>query len=62
MYLYGNEVWTRFLTYQGIVVPALYGLYLNQVEVYRGRARLWQELLNIQSPTDVLQLIGPQIL
>ena len=32
------------------------------VEVYRGRARLWQELLNIQSPSDVMQLIGPQIL
>ena len=35
---------------------------LNQVEVYRARARLWQELLNLQSPTDVLQLIGPQVL
>lgn len=30
--------------------------------MYRSRARLWQELLNIQSPTDVLQLLGPQIL
>lgn len=35
---------------------------MNMVEVYRGRARLWQELLNIQSPADVMQLIGPQIL
>jgi len=62
MYLYGNDVWTRYMTYQGISQPANYGLYMNQVEVYRGRARLWQELLNIQSPTDVMQLIGPQIL
>jgi processing peptidase subunit beta len=62
MYLYGNEVWNRYMTYQGISQPANYGLYMNQVEVYRARARLWQELLNIQSPTDVLQLIGPQIL
>jgi processing peptidase subunit beta len=61
-YLYGNEVWARTMTYQGIVIPANYGKYMNQVEVFRGRARLWQELLNIQSPTDVLQLIGPQIL
>lgn len=62
MYLYGNEVWARNMTYLGISQPANYGLYLNQVEVFRGRARIWQELLNIQSPTDVLQLIGPQIL
>lgn len=61
-YLYGNEVWARYMTYQGISLPANYGLYLNQVEVFRARARLWQELLNIQSPTDVIQLIGPQIL
>ena len=61
-YLYGNEVWARTMAYQGMVVPANYGIYMNQVEVFRGRARLWQELLNIQSPTDVLQLIGPQIL
>jgi processing peptidase subunit beta len=61
-YLYGNEVWARTMTYQGIVIPANYGIYMNQVEVFRGRARLWQELLNIQSPSDVLQLIGPQIL
>jgi len=46
----------------GMAIPSNYGLYLNQVEVFRGRARLWQELLNIQSPSDVLQLIGPQIL
>jgi processing peptidase subunit beta len=61
-YFYGNEVWNRYMTYQGISQPANYGLYMNQVEVFRGRARLWQELLNIQSPSDVLQLIGPQIL
>merc|ERR1711976_576790 len=62
MYLYGNDVWSKFMAHQGIAIPALYGIYMNQVEVYRGRARLWQELLNIQSPSDVMQLIGPQIL
>lgn len=62
MYIYGNEVFSRNMCYYGISMPANYGLYLNQVEVFRGRAKLWQELLNIQSPSDVLQLIGPQIL
>jgi processing peptidase subunit beta len=61
-YFFGNEVWVRYMAYQGLSMPANYGLYMNQVEVFRGRARIWQELLNIQSPTDVLQLIGPQIL
>jgi len=61
-YMYGNEVFSRYMAYTGIFVPAQYGTNINIVEVYRARARLWQELLNIQSPADVLQLIGPQIL
>lgn len=61
-YVYGNEVFLRPMTYFGLSIPAGFGLYLNQVEVFRARARLWQELLNIQSPADVLQLIGPQVL
>jgi processing peptidase subunit beta len=61
-YVYGNEVFIRYMTHMGCSIPANYGQYMNQVEVFRARARLWQELLNIQSPTDVLQLIGPQVL
>lgn len=60
-FFHGNECWTRQMTYAGIFVPASYGHYVNQVEVYRARARLYHELLNIQSPSDVLQFIGPQI-
>jgi len=62
MYFFGNEVFTRTMTYYGILMPALFGVYMNQVEVYRGRAKLYQELLSIQSPSDVLQLIGPQMI
>jgi processing peptidase subunit beta len=61
-YIYGNQVFQRYMAYFGISHAPGFGIYLNQVEVYRARARLWQELLNIQSPTDVLQVIGPQIL
>jgi processing peptidase subunit beta len=60
-FLYGNEVFVRQMTYTGIFIPASYGHYINQVEVYRARAKLYNELLNIQSPADVLQFIGPQI-
>jgi len=61
-FVYGNEVYAKMMAYTGCFIPASYGTYLNQVEVYRGRARFWQELLNIQSPQDIMQLIGPQIL
>lgn len=60
-FLHGNECWTKQMTYAGIFLPASYGHNLNTVEFYRAKARLNQELLNIQSPTDVLQMIGPQI-
>jgi processing peptidase subunit beta len=60
-FLHGNECWTRQMTYTGIFIPASYGYFMNQVEVYRARAKLYQELLSIQSPADVLQFIGPQI-
>ena len=32
------------------------------VALYERTGVFWQELLNIQSPTDIMQLIGPQIL
>lgn len=60
-FLYGNECWSRAMTYAGIFIPSSYGTYVNQVEIYRARARLYHELLNIQTPGDVLQFIGPQI-
>ena len=60
-FIHGNECWTRQMTYAGIFIPASYGIYVNQVEIYRARAKLYHELLSIQSPSDVLQFIGPQI-
>ncbi len=60
-FLQGNEVYTRQMTYTGLFIPPSYGVFVNQVEIYRARARLFHELLNIQSPADVLQFIGPQI-
>jgi len=60
-FIHGNEAFTRYMTYTGLFIPPSYGMYVNQVEVYRARARLYHELLSIQSPSDVLQFIGPQI-
>lgn len=61
-FFYGNEVYVRQMAYTGIFIPACYGLFVNQVEIYRARAKLYNELLSIQTPSDVLQFIGPQIL
>jgi mitochondrial-processing peptidase subunit beta len=44
-FFHGNEVWTRMMTYSGIFIPASYGNYINQVEVYRARARLYNHHL-----------------
>jgi hypothetical protein len=60
-FFHGNECWVRQMTYTGIFIPAAYGQYINIVELYRARARLYHELLNIQNPAEVLQFIGPQI-
>ena len=49
------------MAYTGLFLPPSYGKYVNVVELYRARARLYQELLSIQTPADVLQFIGPQI-
>jgi processing peptidase subunit beta len=45
-----------------MAVNTIYGHYMNEVEVFRARNRLYHELMNIQTVSDVLQSIGPQIL
>ena len=45
-YFFGNEVFTRQMNYCGVCLPTIYGHYLNEVEVIRGRNHLWNSLLN----------------
>lgn len=61
-YFYGNEVFTRQMNYCGVCLPTTYSHYLNDVEVYRGRNHLFNTLLNRESPAQIAQEIGPQIL
>lgn len=61
-YFFGNEVFTRQMNYCGVGLPTIYAHYLNDVEVIRARNKLYNELMGIQSCTDVLQQIGPQML
>lgn len=50
------------MNYCGVCLPTIYGHYLNDVEVFRGKNKLYNELMAIESATDVLQQIGPQML
>ena len=61
-YLFGNEVFTRAMNLVGLHIPCTYATFTNEVEVYRARNKLYDELLCIQSPQEVIQQIGPQIL
>jgi processing peptidase subunit beta len=61
-YFFGNEVFTRQMNYCGVCLPTIYSHYLNDVEVYRGRNHLFNTLLNRESPSQIAQEIGPQIL
>ncbi len=61
-WLFGNEIFTRQMNWCGVAVPTFYSDYINEVEVVRARNVLWNELMSIQSASDVMQQIGPQML
>jgi predicted Zn-dependent peptidase len=61
-YFFGNECFTRQMTYLGLCMPTYYANFAHEVEIVRARAKLYNELLQIQSAQDVMQQIGPQIL
>jgi predicted Zn-dependent peptidase len=61
-YFYGNEVFTRQMNYCGVCLPTIYSHYLNDVEVFRGRNFLYNKLLRKESPDDITNEIGPQLL
>lgn len=43
------------MNYCGVCLPTIYSHYLNDVEVIRGRNKLYNELLSLQSTTEILQ-------
>lgn len=50
---YGNEVFTRQMNYCGVCMPTIYSHFMNDVEVYRGRNHLYNELMTNQKSCDV---------
>jgi len=61
-YFYGNEVFTRQMNYCGVCLPTIYSHYLNDVEVIRGRNKLYNKLMNYNDPHHTNSEIGQQIL
>lgn len=61
-YFFGNEVFTRQMNYCGVCLPTIYAHFINDVEVFRGRNRLYNKLLTQEAPTEIAQEIGSQIL
>jgi len=46
-WFYGNEVFTRQMNYCGVCLPTIYGHFINDVEIVRGRNTLYNELLTL---------------
>jgi processing peptidase subunit beta len=61
-YFFGNEVFTRQMNFCGVHLPTIYSHYLNDVEVIRGRAALYNSLLTNETPEGINQEIGQQLL
>lgn len=61
-YFYGNEIFTRQMTYCGMVMNTIYGHFMNDVEVYRARNAYFNELLAGTGVKETVHDIGPQIL
>ena len=61
-YFFGNEVFTRQMNYCGVCLPTIYSHFLNNVEVFRGRNKLYNKLIAREAPTEITTEIGNQIL
>jgi mitochondrial-processing peptidase subunit beta len=61
-YFFGNEVFTRQMNYCGVCLPTVYGHYVNDVEVVRGRNHLWNQLMAQESGAAINAEVGRQLL
>jgi processing peptidase subunit beta len=60
-WFYGNEVFTRQMNYCGVVIPTQWSQFMADVEVQRGKAAIFNKLLNEHNPDDTMKKIGRQI-
>lgn len=61
-YFSGNEIFAKIISDCGTALNTIYGYNLNEVDVFRSKNKLYHELAQIQTVSDIMQSIGPQIL
>jgi len=61
-YFYGNEIFTRQMNFCGVHMPTIYAHYINDVECIRGRNHLFNSLMTLESPSELNEDIGRQLL
>eukprot|EP00347_Sterkiella_histriomuscorum_P022409 403338596 len=61
-YFFGNEPFTRQMIHAGKCLPQVFSEHMSDLEVSRAKQKLFNELCMIESATDSLQQIGPQML
>merc|ERR1711935_15183 len=61
-YFFGNEIFTRQMNYCGVHLPSVFAHYLNDVEVIRGRAAYYNNLLTNETSEGLNKEIGQQLM
>jgi len=61
-YFHGNEVHAFQMYFMSQLIVSEYASYLNQVEVFRARNKLYNELLQLETGNDITQNLGNQLL
>mmetsp|Transcript_6035 Transcript_6035/g.6622 ORF Transcript_6035/g.6622 Transcript_6035/m.6622 type:complete len:523 (-) Transcript_6035:167-1735(-) len=61
-YLHGNEVHAPQMLFMSQVILTEYAQFMNEVEVFRARNKIYNELLQQETGADVAKAIGNQIL
>jgi len=61
-YLHGNEVHSYQMLYCSQIYASEFALHMNQVEVFRAKNKLYNDLLQQETGNDVTQALGNQLL
>ena len=61
-YFNGEPDYTQHMSHLGGTIGEIFSHYLSDVDVTRAKNKLYNELLSVQSASDVMQQYGPQFL
>jgi processing peptidase subunit beta len=61
-YFMGNEAHAMDMTYCGLHFPTKFSDYIDDIEVARGKQKVYHELASLESTAEIMQTIGQQVL